>query len=365
MENIRKREELQKERRSQRRAKKTSKWIPYLSKGKIFLHKNGGIYAILEVSGKDETSPSITACRIKSRRGYRKRPPRPVTVAPGEIRVVYHQQVDLSGSLSSGERAQRLAAVSTDDLSPVVLPDGDSGGGARDGGPDLPCEACVHLKMCQGKKKGALAAILAESRSLASAMEGTGDGLWLSFRRHLRFLKETGFVDVEDRLTPDGRWASKLRLDQPLLIAEAIRKGAFSGISPDILAGILAPFVWDRDQEVELKMDRIRNLDSLEKAFGRVLEAIEPIRKLKRERGFGDPPLSFGPAAVLFLWARGMPWDTLLEGVSITEGDVASLVMRTADHLRQISSLAETHPGLALGAASAVELILREPVYIA
>ncbi len=81
-------------------------------------------------------------------------------------------------------------------------------------------------------------------RSFASFQEGkSGDRfLWQSFKRHLRFLKETGFVDEEDRLTPDGHWASKLRLDQPLLIAEAIRKGAFDGVSPESVAGGLAPF---------------------------------------------------------------------------------------------------------------------------
>jgi len=38
--------------------------------------------------------------------------------------------------------------------------------------------------------------------------------------------------------------------------------------------------------------------------------------------------------------------------------------MRTADHLRQVANLSDTHPELAAVAANAVELILREPVYI-
>jgi hypothetical protein len=43
---------------------------------------------------------------------------------------------------------------------------------------------------------------------------------------------------------------------------------------------------------------------------------------------------------------------------------MASLIMRTADHLRQIANLEETHPQLSAVAANAIELILREPVYI-
>jgi len=38
--------------------------------------------------------------------------------------------------------------------------------------------------------------------------------------------------------------------------------------------------------------------------------------------------------------------------------------MRTADHLKQVVNLKETHPELASVAEKAVELILREPVYI-
>ena len=101
-------------------------------------------------------------------------------------------------------------------------------------------------------------------RSLAFQMEGEGGGVWVSFKRHLRFLKETGFVDEMDRLTPDGFWASKLRLDHPLLIAEAIRKGAFSQVSPEITAGCIAPFVWDRVQEVELKIESPVDLNACE-----------------------------------------------------------------------------------------------------
>jgi superfamily II RNA helicase len=50
--------------------------------------------------------------------------------------------------------------------------------------------------------------------------------LWEDFCRHLEFLKTEGFVNKEGRLTEDGHWASKLRLDQPLLVAECLRKNA-------------------------------------------------------------------------------------------------------------------------------------------
>ena len=188
-------------------------------------------------------------------------------------------------------------------------------------------------------------------------------GLWLSFKRHLRFLRKTGFVNSEDRLTADGLWASKLRVDQPLLIAEAIRQRALEALGPELLAGVLAPFVWDRLVDVALRMEEPSRLDEVERGFDRVLRAVESIRVLKRKRGFESPPLLFWPAVALYLWTEGTDWDALIAQVPVDEGDMASLIMRTADHLRQVANLRETHPDLAVIAGRAIDRILREPVY--
>ena len=206
--------------------------------------------------------------------------------------------------------------------------------------------------------------MLWEFRSSNDQIGASGEGLWLSFKRQVGFLKETDFVDETDRLTSDGQWASNLRLDQPLLIAEAIRKGAFEGISSEALAGGLAPFVWDRGQEMELRVKGALDLTVIEDMFDRLLNHIEGIRTLKDKRGFQSPPLMFWPAAALFMWAKGIPWKQLLYFVPADEGDMASLIMRTADHLRQVAALRETHASLASVAAESIELILREPVYI-
>ncbi len=52
----------------------------------------------------------------------------------------------------------------------------------------------------------------------------------------------------------------------------------------------------------------------------------------------------------------------LLQMAGIADGDLAMLVLRTADNLRQIASLRETHPEMAELALKAREAILREPV---
>ena len=106
------------------------------------------------------------------------------------------------------------------------------------------------------------------------------------------------------------------------------------------------------------------NLAELEEIFGRIIDYIEPIRKIKDTRGFGNPEILFWPAAALFMWAKGITWEQLLYLVPINDGDMASLIMRTADHLRQVGNLGDTHPRHASLAGDAVNLIMREPVYI-
>jgi superfamily II RNA helicase len=153
-------------------------------------------------------------------------------------------------------------------------------------------------------------------------------------------------------------------LDHPLLIAEAIRKGTFQGTSPEILAGGIAPFVWDRVQQLEIKMESPLDVTEMRSTFQGILEDLERIRDLKTRRGFENPPVLFWPAAALNLWARQVPWDQLLSFIPVDEGDMASLVVRTADHLRQVANLQETHPDLTATARTAFDLILREPVFV-
>jgi ATP-dependent RNA helicase HelY len=64
----------------------------------------------------------------------------------------------------------------------------------------------------------------------------------------------------------------------------------------------------------------------------------------------------------MYEWARGADWDEIIQMAGIADGDMAMLVLRTADNLRQIMSLRQTHPEMAELALKAREAILREPV---
>ncbi|MBW1781447.1 MAG: DEAD/DEAH box helicase [Deltaproteobacteria bacterium] len=373
VENIQMRSELQKILKKSAKTRDYDRLVEahrdLLVPGRLFLHKNGNIYVIFKTYF-DRGRCICASHNIQRQDPGRKRQLKLRRVDLSQIEAVYDRVVDLPEGYSRKKLNLLLDSISRESLTVLDVQNSEevqeqaAPRKARERVASLPCQGCTHFKLCHRTRKGKLHRLLEEFRISMDGADTSSGGLWLSFRRHLRFLKETGFVDETDRLTPDGQWACNLRLDQPLLIAEAIRKGTFQGISPAELAGGLAPFVWDRGQEMELKVKGALDLSRIETVFYRLLHHIEAIRSLKEHRGFSSPPIMFWPAAALFMWAKGIPWKDLLYFVSADEGDMASLIMRTADHLRQIADLRETHPRLASTATDGIELILREPVYI-
>jgi ATP-dependent RNA helicase HelY len=204
-------------------------------------------------------------------------------------------------------------------------------------------------------------------KSLASYQRkhGTTEGrrqadLWMEFQRHLGLLKREGFVGEADRLTEDGIWAAKLRLDQPLLIAECLRRNVFPQSDKKLLAALVAPFVYDGDQEFAVTRKELPR--RLTRTYDRGMEILSGLRNRLEAGGFPVASLFLWPAVVMYEWAEGGDWDRIIRKAGIADGDMAMLVMRTADNLRQIASLKETHPETAALAAKAREMILREPV---
>jgi ATP-dependent RNA helicase HelY len=373
LEYIRKRAELRKEKRRLATDKADKKSIeslkPFLEKGRLFHHRNKGIHVLFYWYTDHErlicASHNIDK-KVRLRKGKIRLKKIPFT----KITRLYDYILDIpekhtTSSLQTMIDSIDREGLKTLDTAPLEQTNKSAKIGAveeRERG--LPCEHCEHLRDCHGKRNGDVHRILKTFKWLSNSMEGTSSGLWLSFKRHLRFLKETGFVDEKDRLTSDGIWASKLRLDQPLLIAEAIRKGGFRDLGPEVMAGCIAVFVWDKDQDVDIHTAKHQDLKIMEEAFHRLLVSMEYVRRLKVARGFENPPVLYWPGAAVFLWSRGLPWKDLLYHIPIGEGDMASMITRTADHLRQVATLEATHPELALVAVRAIDTIMREPVFI-
>ncbi len=191
--------------------------------------------------------------------------------------------------------------------------------------------------------------------------ETESDALWRDFQLHLAFLKQEGFVNENDLLTEDGFWASRLRIDSPLLVAEGFRLNLFPDNDPALLAALISSFVNERESD-----DTLINKSKLPKklitSFVRVKRLLQPFAKNMMISGFDVTPLYLKPSVTIYAWALGQPWDDVLRGSGLAEGDLARLILRTADNLNHISNLKEHFPDIAKTADKSIDLILRDPV---
>jgi superfamily II RNA helicase len=193
------------------------------------------------------------------------------------------------------------------------------------------------------------------------AGEGTAQRhLWEDFQHHLEFLKETGFVDPQHRLTEDGQWASHLRIDQPLLVAESLRKNLFPQNDPALLAAVMASFVNEKETDERLNTKRLPK--TLTRAIQKISRGLKGFSKYMQVCGFDVRPLYHRPALYMWAWARGQSWREVIQKGGMAEGDLAMLVLRTADHLRHLKALHEVFGPMAVAAKQAIDLILRDPV---
>jgi superfamily II RNA helicase len=208
-------------------------------------------------------------------------------------------------------------------------------------------------------RKSFAAYLISRSSQQIGAPE-SHEQLWQEFLRHLDFLKATGFVSAAHELTSDGSWASQLRVDQPLVIAEGFRRKLFPKSDPDLLAAMIAAFVNER--ETDERINKKLAPEPLTKAFTKIVKGLKPFTVAMAKRRFEVRPLFLRPSAAVFAWAQGQSWDSVLKIAESEEGDLAMLILRTADNLRHIRNLKAVFPEAAATAAEAIEKILREPV---
>ncbi len=186
------------------------------------------------------------------------------------------------------------------------------------------------------------------------------DFLVQDFRKHLSFLVEKGYVTEQGVSTEDGVWASQLRVDRPLLIAEGFRSNAFPTSDPALLCAIVASFVSERESKGDTGHGRLPK--KLLETFLNTKKTLRPFQQHMIARGFESRSLFFQPALIIYRWATGEPWEKVVASGKIEEGDLVMLILRTVDNLRHIRALRLIFPEAAETAGKAIDLMLKEPV---
>jgi ATP-dependent RNA helicase HelY len=366
--------QLRKMRRSLKRRPGYRKIVDHLAPGRVFISQRGTPYVCL--AWPDFEYSNVEAVRlaypIRMRR-LRIRTHRVAFQRLGELSVLLDSFPDLE---ERGEWESLIARAVEGEFSPIE-PEGPAGGRPADlASSDLtaatqrlhsyPCEQCSLFGPCQKETAHPFSAALMRHFHLFANADSAQEQLWRSFIKYYGLLQAEGYVDKEGKLTRDGMWACKLRLDQPLLISEGIRKNIFPRNKPELLAALIAPFVTDRDKQGDVQLASfIWKYPEMAKPFFQMLKDLQRLRERLQAEGFETPPLPFWTVVTVYHWAQGLSWEQVREISGMDEGDLAMIILRTADHLRQIEALSETHPQLAATATKAIGLLLREPVLAA
>lgn len=198
--------------------------------------------------------------------------------------------------------------------------------------PEHPVARCpergVHLK--------ALARVERSRKKLEAIgtdLRRSGVGLVQDFEAIEAMLNDFGYLDGW-KLTPRGERLRFVYSELDLLLAEAIERGVFVGLTPEELAALASCFVYEpRTDERTIPIWPTAQLQKRWEdllAIAEVLSAAERRYKLPPNRG-PDP----GFVGLAYQWAEGAGLDEL-SGLRLASGDFVRVSRQLVDLLRQI-----------------------------
>ncbi len=184
--------------------------------------------------------------------------------------------------------------------------------------------------------------------------------IWLPFERRAIILNHFGYLDFQkQKVTERGKWLADLRVDRPLIVGEALKRGLFDALEIKQAAGLMAALAADSDRNFgELYLS-----DKLLDVLGKAEDIIFDVSNVEWKNGVEPAPeMNFSAAATVETWANGIKWSDLVHETQAEEGDLVRLLSRTGEALMQLANLKEQHPEAAQLARKTADVILREPI---
>ena len=191
-------------------------------------------------------------------------------------------------------------------------------------------------------------------------IEALREEVWLPFEQRARVLSVFGYLDyAAEKVTERGRWLADLHIDRPLLVGEALESGLFNSLDLKQLAGIMAALTADEDRDYgDLELD-----DAIVTSISRFEDIGFKVSAEEWKYGVEPTPeLNLSAAGAAVLWANGASWPEIVRQTRAEEGDLFRMFSRTGEALLQVAGLHRTHPQAAQAAATAAEIVLREPI---
>ena len=204
--------------------------------------------------------------------------------------------------------------------------------------------------------------IAAKSFAFRKAESGPNlaETIWRPFDQRARVLDHYGYIDyAAEKVTESGKWLADLRVDRPLLLGEALRRGIFDELKPSDAAGLIASVAADPDRDFGAG----RGSGSLGYVLSNFEDVVYDVAKIEWKNGVDTvEEINYSAASAAERWAKETSWEDLVSRTKAEEGDLVRLLSRTGEALRQVAGLASTNPKAANAARTAADIVLREPV---
>lgn len=217
---------------------------------------------------------------------------------------------------------------------------------------EFACPTCPSHVACK-KDVAVVSGLQSKAQQVTKTIQALRDGLWHQFQQKAAVLHKFGYLTASLQLTDEGEWARLIRINHSLLITELIRMDAFSGMDPELLAGVMASIAHDDDRP-----------SSYMRLTPGLASMLVQVRQVADSLGAYEPAplLRSDVSAIAERWIGQTQngWASLVRSTSMAEGDVYRLLARTLEFLSQIYGLKVTHPGLADTAHQAMVNMRRE-----
>lgn len=224
-----------------------------------------------------------------------------------------------------------------------------------------PCEKCTILR----KHERVEERIQREQRKLKTVnrmLSEENDTHWRRFMNIYSLLRDTGYLDENDKPTKRGDLTAQIRSENEYAMAEVLLSvGVLDDLTAPQMAATLSALLNDSNRENLYVKYRLSN--EVMQALSKIDLLFQRVDRVQRKHHVEVGILLNAVASGLVeAWANGYNWERLIGMTNIGEGDMVRQFRRTADILRQISRIDSLPLKIRLTAKEALKLIDREPI---
>lgn len=199
-----------------------------------------------------------------------------------------------------------------------------------------------------------------EYEHLARSIEARTNSVAQEFDRVCAVLDDLGFLDGEE-VTEAGQQLRRVFGERDLVTVEAIRSGAWDGLSGPELAAIASTVVFDARSDLDPDLDPALpgGPDGpLARAWAATRAAQDRVSRAEARAGAAPTPaVEPGLMVAVHAWASGAALGTALDEADLQGGDFVRWVRQVMDLLDQVRHV--DRPDLARSARRARDLLVR------